>query len=106
MVASSAWRGDSFRRTLAASSAAGKLAARVGVEIQDDVASNPITPIPSCVAVAMRTRSCRGNEQALREDSARGEQHDGNVAPTAGLVLVVRGPLRRHDWPDTPLVLG
>src|ERR1051325_1562204 len=40
------------------------------------------------------------------EGSARAEQHDRNVALGAGLVLVVLGPLRRHDRPDAPLVRG
>src|SRR5437867_144104 len=38
-------------------------------------------------------------------DSARAEQHNRNVALGPGLVLVVLGPLRRHDRPDAPLVL-
>src|SRR6266516_6180005 len=42
----------------------------------------------------------------LPASSARAEQHNRNVALGPGLVRVVLGPLRRHDRPDAPLVLG
>src|SRR5438093_4082020 len=52
--------------------------------------------------------SCRRltSREPLVEDSARAEQHNRNVALGPGLVLVVLGPLRRHDRPDASLVLA
>ena len=32
------------------------------------------------------------------------EQHHGNVARSLGLILVVRWPLLKHDWPHAGLV--